>query len=106
MSVLGRRARPPLRSGNSHWGRLSGIGRKGFREGAPMDEARLQKLVDQVLLDMGAAFGAATVVLGDRLGLWKAMAGAGPLGAGELARRTGTNERLVAEWLAAQAAAG
>ena len=71
-----------------------------------MDEARLQKFVDQVVLDMGAAFGAATVVLGDRLGLWKAMAGAGPIGAGELARRTGTNERLIAEWLAAQAAAG
>ena len=71
-----------------------------------MDEARLQKFVDQVVLDMGAAFGAATVVLGDRLGLWKAMAGAGPIVAGELARRTGTNERLIAEWLAAQAAAG
>ncbi|MFJ2034039.1 class I SAM-dependent methyltransferase [Streptosporangium sp. NPDC087985] len=71
-----------------------------------MDEARLQELVDQVVLDMGAAFGAATVVLGDRLGLWRAMVGAGPLSAGELARRTGTGERLVAEWLAAQAAAG
>ncbi|MEV6859861.1 class I SAM-dependent methyltransferase [Streptosporangium subroseum] len=71
-----------------------------------MDETRLQKFVDQVVLDMGAAFGAATVVLGDRLGLWKAMAGAGPIGAGELARRTGTNERLIAEWLAAQAASG
>ncbi|GAA4221109.1 SAM-dependent methyltransferase [Streptosporangium album] len=71
-----------------------------------MDGSRLQELVDRVVLDMGAAFGAATVVLGDRLGLWKAMAGAGPLGAGELARRTGTRERLVTEWLAAQAAAG
>ncbi|MFC7643794.1 class I SAM-dependent methyltransferase [Streptosporangium lutulentum] len=71
-----------------------------------MDETRLRKLVDQVVLDMGAAFGTATVMLGDRLGLWKAMAGAGPLSAGELARRTGTNERLIAEWLAAQAAAG
>ncbi|MEU7983886.1 class I SAM-dependent methyltransferase [Streptosporangium canum] len=71
-----------------------------------MDEARLQELVDRVVLDMGAAFGAATVVLGDRLGLWRAMAGAGPLSPGELARRTGTGERLVAEWLAAQAAAG
>ncbi|MER5327151.1 class I SAM-dependent methyltransferase [Streptosporangium roseum] len=71
-----------------------------------MDEARLQELVDRVVLDMGAAFGAATVVLGDRLGLWRAMAGAGPLSPGELARRTGTHERLVAEWLAAQAAAG
>ncbi|MBB2912078.1 SAM-dependent methyltransferase [Streptosporangium becharense] len=71
-----------------------------------MDEARLQQLVEQVVLDMGAAYGAATVILGDRLGLWREMAGAGPLSAGELARRTGTNERLIAEWLAAQAAAG
>ncbi|WP_326821057.1 class I SAM-dependent methyltransferase [Streptosporangium sp. NBC_01756] len=71
-----------------------------------MEESRLQELVGQVVLDMGAAFGAATVVIGDRLGLWKAMAGAGPLSASELARRTGTGERLVTEWLAAQAAAG
>ncbi|MET8049503.1 class I SAM-dependent methyltransferase [Streptosporangium sp. NPDC005286] len=73
---------------------------------APMDEAGLQRLVDQVVLDLGGAFGAATVVLGDRLGLWKAMVGAGPLSPGDLAWRTGTNERLVAEWLAAQACAG
>ncbi|HXW83677.1 MAG TPA: class I SAM-dependent methyltransferase, partial [Candidatus Binataceae bacterium] len=56
--------------------------------------------------DMGASMGAALVYVGDRLGLYKAMAGAGPIGSAELARRTTTDERYVREWLAAQAAAG
>lgn len=46
------------------------------------------------------------VHLGDRLGLYRAMAGAEPLGAGELSRRTGLQERWVLEWLRGQAAAG
>jgi SAM-dependent methyltransferase len=71
-----------------------------------MDENKLQDLVNQVVGDLGAAFSAATVVLGDRLGLWRALAGAGPVTAAELATATGTSRRLVAEWLAAQAAAG
>jgi hypothetical protein len=44
------------------------------------------------------------VVLGDRLGLYKGMAGAGPLTPTELAARTGTAERYVREWLSQQAA--
>jgi SAM-dependent methyltransferase len=71
-----------------------------------MDDSKLQELVNRVVGDMGAAFSAATVVLGDRLGLWRAMVGAGPITPAELARATGTTERLVAEWLAAQATAG
>ncbi|GAA3422942.1 class I SAM-dependent methyltransferase [Streptosporangium nondiastaticum] len=71
-----------------------------------MDESKLRRLLERVTGDMGAAFGAATVMLGDRLGLWKALAGAGPLTPEELAGRTGTDPRLIAEWLAAQAAAG
>jgi ubiquinone/menaquinone biosynthesis C-methylase UbiE len=46
------------------------------------------------------------VALGDRLGLYRALDGAGPLTPAELARRTGTNERYVAEWLANQACGG
>ena len=44
--------------------------------------------------------------LGDRLGLYKAMAGAGPMTAGGLAEKTGLHERWVLEWLRSQAAAG
>jgi len=47
---------------------------------------------------------AALIVIGDKLGLYKAMAGAGPMTSAELAAKTGTSERYVREWLAAQAA--
>src|SRR5207247_5207404 len=55
---------------------------------------------------MGGAMGAALVGIGDKLGRYKAMAGAGPLASAELAKRTGCAERYVREWLAAQAAGG
>jgi 2-polyprenyl-3-methyl-5-hydroxy-6-metoxy-1,4-benzoquinol methylase len=70
------------------------------------DENKLQQFMAKMVGDLGAAMGAALVYVGDRLGLYKAMAGAGPLSSEELARRTGTNERYVREWLAGQAAAG
>src|ERR1022692_1019974 len=57
----------------------------------------------------GALTGAATtamVVLGDELGLYRALAGAGSVTPAELATETGTHERYVREWLAQQAAAG
>ncbi|MGZ4389598.1 MAG: class I SAM-dependent methyltransferase, partial [Gaiellaceae bacterium] len=56
--------------------------------------------------EVGATLGAALVVMGDRLGLYRAMAGAGPLTPSELAERTQTAERYVREWLGAQAAGG
>ena len=55
---------------------------------------------------MGAAMNAALIVIGDKLGLYKAMAGAGPMTSAELAKKSGTAERYVREWLAAQAAGG
>jgi SAM-dependent methyltransferase len=55
---------------------------------------------------MGAAFQTALIILGERLGLYRAMAGAGPLSPGDLAGKTGTDERYVREWLCAQAASG
>jgi SAM-dependent methyltransferase len=71
-----------------------------------IDEAKLQQFLGQVLGELGATANAALVVIGDRLGLYKAMAGAGPLSAAELAERTQTHERSVREWLNAQAAGG
>ena len=56
--------------------------------------------------DVGAVLNGAMVVLGDRLGLYRAMAGAGAMTPAELAAKTGTSERYVREWLGAQAASG
>ena len=70
-----------------------------------IDEQKFQELAQKMVGDMGVAFGAALVVVGDRLGLYKALA-QGPATSEELASRTGTFERYVREWLAAQACAG
>lgn len=50
--------------------------------------------------DLGGGFGALLAFVGDRLGLYRAMAGAGPMTAGALAKKTGTNARMIKEWLA------
>jgi 2-polyprenyl-3-methyl-5-hydroxy-6-metoxy-1,4-benzoquinol methylase len=71
-----------------------------------MDEAKLMEFVGQAVGDVGAMLGGAMVVIGDKLGLYRAMAGAGSLTSAELAERTGTAERYVREWLSAQAARG
>jgi SAM-dependent methyltransferase len=71
-----------------------------------INEAKLQAFMAHVLQDVGATQSAALVVIGDRLGLYRAMASAGPLTPGELAARTSTNERYVREWLVNQAAGG
>ena len=72
----------------------------------PVDETALNNLLGKMVGDLGAAMGAALVILGDKLGLYKAMAGAGPLSSTDLAAKTATDERYVREWLAQQAAAG
>ena len=71
-----------------------------------VDEARLGEFMGKIVGDLGAAVSAALVVIGDKLGLYKAMAGGGSLTPAELASRTGTAERYVREWLCAQAASG
>jgi SAM-dependent methyltransferase len=71
-----------------------------------LDEAKIGEFVGRVVDELGATLNAALVVLGDQLGLYKAMDGAGGLTPGELAERTGTSERYVREWLNAQAAGG
>jgi SAM-dependent methyltransferase len=72
----------------------------------PLDEQKLQELVGKMLGDVAAAMGASLVLLGDKLGLYKRLASDGPLTSADLAARTGTAERYVHEWAAAQAAAG
>jgi SAM-dependent methyltransferase len=66
----------------------------------------LDELLDRFVADLGATISAGNVLIGDRLGLYRALAGAGPLTPGELAAKTGTAERYVREWLPGQAAAG
>jgi len=70
-----------------------------------MDQSKLEGFVHKVVGDVGATGTAALAVIGDRLGLYRAMAGTGPLTPEQLAEKTGTNTRCVREWLAAQAAA-
>jgi SAM-dependent methyltransferase len=71
-----------------------------------LDEAKVGAFVGQVVGELGATLNAALVVIGDELGLYKAMDGAGGMTPGALAERTGTSERYVREWLNAQAAGG
>jgi SAM-dependent methyltransferase len=71
-----------------------------------IDEARLEEFLGLAVTDIGAALNAVLVMIGGRLGLWKAMAGAGPVTSAELSRRTGVRERYVREWASAQAASG
>ena len=73
---------------------------------AAPSEAEVQEFVQKAFGDIGAMLTASLVVIGDKLGLYKAMAATGPLTPAELAERTGTSERYVREWCAAQAAAG
>ena len=71
-----------------------------------LDEPRLEAFVGHLATEIGAALNLALVNIGDRLGLYKAMADAQPVSAAELAARTATHERYVREWLNAQAASG
>ena len=70
-----------------------------------LDETKLHEFVGKMVGDMGGAMTAALMLIGDKLGLYKKLA-AGKLTSAELAKATGTTERYVREWLAAQAAAG
>ncbi len=72
----------------------------------PVDLDKLNQFVFRAVDEVGATLNAALVVMGDKLGLYRAMAGAGALTPVELARRSGASERYVREWLNAQAAGG
>jgi SAM-dependent methyltransferase len=71
-----------------------------------IDEAKLEQFMGQFVTDFGAAMHAATVVIGDKLGLYKALAAEGPITGAELAEHTGYDVRLVEEWLNAQFVSG
>ena len=71
-----------------------------------IDEHKLNDLLGRVVIDFGAVSLAPLVLIGEKLGLYRALAQHGPLTPAELATRTGTHERYVREWLNAQAASG
>jgi SAM-dependent methyltransferase len=67
---------------------------------------KLNELVGKLVGDLGASFAGAGILLGDRLGLYKAMADGVPVTSADLAKKTGLHERYVREWLSGQAASG
>jgi SAM-dependent methyltransferase len=71
-----------------------------------IDEAKLEAYMGQAVADMGAIISAPLFLIGEKLGLYKAMAHAGPLTSEEVAERSGAAERYVREWLRNQAAGG
>jgi SAM-dependent methyltransferase len=72
----------------------------------PVNETKLHEFMMKAVGEMGAAMNAALILVGDKLGIYKAMAGAGPMTSEEIAVKTKTHERYVREWLAAQSAGG
>lgn len=71
-----------------------------------LNEENLNQLLGKFVTDFGATLHAGMVVIGEQLGLYKAMAEGGAMTSSELAERTNTNERYVREWLNSQAAGG
>lgn len=72
----------------------------------PFDESKLRAFMEKAVADMGAAIHAVMILMGDRLGLYKAMADSQPVTSQQLADRTNLHERYVREWLNANAASG
>jgi SAM-dependent methyltransferase len=73
---------------------------------ARVDEAKLQAFVNRAMTDLAAGYTGVMISLGRQLGLYDALAGAGPLSSHEVAARTKCAERYVREWLNSQVAAG
>ena len=73
---------------------------------AALDTEKLHAFAGKAVSEISAAVSAALVVIGDRLGLYRALAESGPVTSRHLAEMTGTDERYVREWLADQAAGG
>jgi SAM-dependent methyltransferase len=76
-----------------------------IEQSRPLDEATVNAFFGRVLDDWGGTLGSAMVVIGDKLGLYDALA-AQPRSVDELATKTGTNPRYIREWLLNQSAAG
>jgi hypothetical protein len=71
-----------------------------------VNDDKLNSFMGKMLGDFGAALNASLLLVGDKLGLYKALAANGPMNSSEFAQATGTTERYIREWLAAQAASG
>jgi hypothetical protein len=71
-----------------------------------INQDKLNEFMGRALVDFGATLHAGLVIIGEKLGLYKALDEGGPQTPAELARRTNTTERYVREWLNAHAAGG
>ncbi|MBR0870141.1 methyltransferase domain-containing protein [Bradyrhizobium tropiciagri] len=71
-----------------------------------IDTDRLNAFMGKMIGDVGAAMNTSLMLVGDKLGLYRALAKSGPMDSAELAKATGTAERYIREWLSAQAASG
>src|ERR1041384_7418277 len=71
-----------------------------------INQDKLNGFLQRAVVDFGAVFHAAAVLIGDKLGLYKKLAELGPMSSADLAKATGTAERYVREWLASQSAGG
>jgi 2-polyprenyl-3-methyl-5-hydroxy-6-metoxy-1,4-benzoquinol methylase len=73
---------------------------------APINEDKMNEFLGKVVGDFGAALSSSLAYIGQKLGLYKALAQAGPVTPAEFAQQTSTNERYIREWLINQAASG
>ena len=71
-----------------------------------INQDKLHEFLGKAIVDFGATLNAALIRIGDKLGLYKALAKGGPQTSADLAKSTGTAERYIREWLSAQAAGG
>ncbi len=71
-----------------------------------VDQAKLEQFLGRFVTDFGATMHAATVVIGDKLGLYRALAATGPTDGAGLAAQTSQDRRLIEEWLHAQYVSG
>ena len=72
----------------------------------PINEDKMHEFLGKVVGDFGATLSSSLAYIGQKLGLYKAIAGDGPVTPAELAQKTSTNERYIREWLINQAAGG
>ncbi|HKW90749.1 MAG TPA: class I SAM-dependent methyltransferase [Methylomirabilota bacterium] len=73
---------------------------------AQLDQKKVEEFLGKAIQDVAATFHAGLVLIGDKLGLYRALVDGGPQTPADLGKRTGTRERYVREWLSAQAAGG
>jgi hypothetical protein len=71
-----------------------------------IDPAKLDAVIGRAIADISAGYGGVMISIGNKLGLYKAMADSGPLTSREIAKRAGCAERYVREWLGSQVAGG